>query len=202
MAAVADRIINRVRGKGRGWAFTPKDFLDLGTRASVDMALSRLAEQGRVRRIGRGLYDYPKLHPKLGPLTPDMDRVAQALSKQSGQLIVASGAQVANLMGISGQVPGKAIYATSGRSRVKTVAGRTISLKRSHAPILANDMPQANALIQLLSHVGKANIDDNLIQRCADSVSPRDVGALKRIQAAMPWWMSDAVVKISAARRG
>jgi hypothetical protein len=179
MAAVADRIINRVRGKGRGWAFTPKDFLDLGTRASVDMALSRLAEQGRVRRIGRGLYDYPKLHPKLGPLTPDMDRVAQALSKQSGQLIVASGAQVANLMGISGQVQGKAIYATSGRSRVKTVAGRTISLKRSHAPILANATPQANALIQLLSHVGQANIDDNLIQRCADSVSPRDMGALK-----------------------
>jgi hypothetical protein len=51
MAAVADRIINRVRGKGRGWAFTPKDFLELGTRASVDMALSRLAGQGRVRRI-------------------------------------------------------------------------------------------------------------------------------------------------------
>ena len=142
MAAVADRIINRVRGKGRGWAFTPKDFLDLGTRASVDMALSRLAGQGRVRRIGRGLYDYPKLHPKLGAVTPDMDRVAQTLSKQSGQLIVASGAKVANLMGISGQVQGKAIYATSGRSRVKTVAGSTISLKRSHAPTLANASPR------------------------------------------------------------
>lgn len=130
-----------------------------------------------------------------------MDRVAQALSKQSGQLIVASGAQVAILMGISGQVQGKEIHATSGHSRVKTVAGRTISLKRSHAPIIANATPQANALIQLLSQVGQANIDDNLIQRCADSVSPRDMGALKRIQAAMPWWMSDAVVKISAARR-
>jgi hypothetical protein len=108
MAAVADRIINRVRGKGRGWAFRPKDFLDPGARASVDMALSRLAGQGRVRRIGRGPYDYPKLHPKLGALTPDMDRVAQALSKQNGQLIVASGAQVANLMGISGQLPHRA----------------------------------------------------------------------------------------------
>ena len=69
-------------------------------------------------------------------------------------------------------------------------------------PILANATPQANALIQLLSHVGQANIDDNLIQRCADSISPRDMDALKKIQAAMPWWMSDAVVKIGAARRG
>ena len=42
MSAVADRIMKRVRGKGRGWVFTPKSFVDFGTRGSVDMALSRL----------------------------------------------------------------------------------------------------------------------------------------------------------------
>jgi hypothetical protein len=40
MSAMADRIMKRVRGKGRGWVFTPKLFLDFGTRGSVDMALS------------------------------------------------------------------------------------------------------------------------------------------------------------------
>jgi hypothetical protein len=43
MSAVADRIMKRVRGKGRGWVFTPKQFVDFGTRGSVDMALSRRA---------------------------------------------------------------------------------------------------------------------------------------------------------------
>lgn len=57
MSAVADRIMKRVRAKGRGWVFTPRDFIDFGTRASVDMALSRLAQASEVRRIGRGLYD-------------------------------------------------------------------------------------------------------------------------------------------------
>ena len=57
MSAVADRIMKRVRGKGRGWVFTPKNFVDFGTRGSVDMALSRLASAGDIRRIGRGLYD-------------------------------------------------------------------------------------------------------------------------------------------------
>jgi len=60
MFAVADRIMRRVRGKGRGWVFTPKQFVDFGTRGSVDMALSRLAHAGDIRRIGRGLYDYPR----------------------------------------------------------------------------------------------------------------------------------------------
>ena len=54
MPSVADKIIRKVRGKGRGWVFTPKDLLDFGTRASVDMALTRLAQSGDIRRIGRG----------------------------------------------------------------------------------------------------------------------------------------------------
>ena len=202
MAGTADRIIKRVRGKGRGWAFTPKDFLDLGTRASVDMALSRLVQQGSIRRIGRGLYDYPKLHAKLGALTPDANTIAHAVANQSGDKIVASGAQAANLLGLSNQVPARASYATSGPSRIKKVAGRTIALKRSRAPILANATPGANAVLQLLSHIGKAQLDDDLIQRCAGRLDLQDLKALKKAQAAMPGWMSDAVLKISMAHHG
>ena len=148
MAAAADRIIKRVRGKGRGWAFTPKDFLDLGTRASVDMALTRLTQSGQIRRIGRGLYDYPKLHDRFGALTPDADAIAQAVATQGGDKLVRSGAQAANRLGLSTQVPAKASYATSGPTRVKKVAGRTIALKRSRAPILDSAFPRANAVLR------------------------------------------------------
>jgi hypothetical protein len=202
MSAVADKIIKRVRGKGRGWAFTPKDFLDLGTRASIDMALTRLVQAGQIRRIGRGLYDYPKLHDKLGALTPDADSIAQAVATQSGDRLSASGAQSANRLGISTQVPAKASYATSGQTRVKKVAGRTIALKRSRAPILDDASPDANAVLQLLAHVGKANIDDDLIHRLASQLDDRDLKALRKAQPLMPGWMSDAVLKIGLVRHG
>lgn len=202
MSAVADKIIKRVRGKGRGWAFTPKDFLDLGTRASIDMALTRLVQADQIRRIGRGLYDYPKLHDKLGALTPDADSIAQAVATQSGGKLSASGAQSANRLGISTQVPAKASYATSGQTRVKKVAGRTIALKRSRAPILDDASPDANAVLQLLAHVGKANIDDDLIHRLASQLDDRDLKALRKAQPLMPGWMSDAVLKIGLVRHG
>lgn len=202
MSAVADKIIKRVRGKGRGWAFTPKDFLDLGTRASIDMALTRLVQAGQIRRIGRGLYDYPKLHDKLGALTPDTDSIAQAVATQSGDRLSASGAQSANRLGISTQVPAKASYATSGQTRVKKVAGRTIALKRSRAPILDDASQDANAVLQLLAHVGKANIDDDLIHRLASQLDDRDLKALRKAQPLMPGWMSDAVLKIGLVRHG
>ena len=202
MPAVTEKIMKRVRGKGRGWAFTPKDFLDLGTRASIDMALTRLVQANQIRRIGRGLYDYPKLHDKLGALTPDADTIAQAVATQSGEKVSTSGAQAANRLGISTQVPAKTSYATSGQTRVKKVAGRTIALKRSRAPILDDASPDANAVLQLLAHVGKDKIDNDLIQRLSAQIDDRDFKALTKAQPLMPGWMSDAVLKIGLVRHG
>ena len=202
MSAVTDKIMKRVRGKGRGWAFTPKDFLVLGPRASIDMALTRLVQASQIRRIGRGLYDYPKLHDKLGALTPDADTIAQAVATQSGDKVSTSGAQAANRLGISTQVPAKTSYATSGQTRVKKVAGRTIALKRSRAPILDDASPEANAVLQLLAHVGKDKIDNDLIQRLSAQIDDRDFKALTKAQPLMPGWMSDVVLKIGLVRHG
>src|SRR3546814_13550000 len=83
MSAVADRIMKRVRGKGCGWVFTPKQFVDLGTRGSVDMAMSRRAHAGDIRRIGRGLSDYPRQHDKIGALSPDPGQLAQEMHATS-----------------------------------------------------------------------------------------------------------------------
>src|SRR3546814_16377608 len=92
MSAVADRIMKRVRGKGCGWVFTPKQFVDFGTSGSVDMALSRLAHAGDVRRIGRGLSDYPRQPDKLGALSPDPGPLARAVSEPCGESSAPSGA--------------------------------------------------------------------------------------------------------------
>jgi hypothetical protein len=202
VTAMTDKIIKRVRGKGRGWVFTPKDFLDLGTRASVDMALTRLLNLGSIRRIGRGLYDYPIMHGKLGLLTPDADTIVQAVAAQSGDKVIASGAQAANRLGISTQVPAKSSYATSGASRSKKVAGRTITLKRSRAPILDDASPQANAVLQVLEHLGKINVDSDIIRSLASRLSARDVKALQKARPQMAGWMSDAVLKIEIASNG
>jgi Family of unknown function (DUF6088) len=201
MSAVADKITKRVRAKGRGWAFTPKDFLDFGTRASVDMALMRLLQANTIRRIGRGLYDYPKQHPTLGSLTPDTSAIMQAVAVQSGDKVADSGAIAANRLGFSTQVPAKATFMTTGVSRKKTVAGRTINLKKSRAPIL-DQSAKANAVLQMLALIGKTNINDDLLARCASRLDDHDLAALKKSQALMPGWMSDAVFKIGRVKHG
>ena len=71
------KVLKRAKAAGAGSALTPKAFADLGNRAAVDQALSRLTKAGKIRRISRGVYDIPKTHPTLGPLSPDPDAVAQ-----------------------------------------------------------------------------------------------------------------------------
>ena len=80
MITITERIVKRVQNKGRGFAFTAKDFLDLGSRTSVDVALASLAKTGKIRRVCRGVYDYPSESALFGDmLAPDFDQVAHAI---------------------------------------------------------------------------------------------------------------------------
>jgi hypothetical protein len=88
--------------------------------------------------------------------------VAQALSAQSGDALAPSGAAAANSLGLSTQVPARASYATSGRTRTAKAGGRSVTLKHSRAPVL--DAPESvNAIVQALAHLGKGNIDADAI---------------------------------------
>lgn len=199
---MADRIMKRVRAKGRGWVFTPRHFVDFGTRGAVDMALSRLAKAGDIRRVDRGIYDYPRQHDKLGALSPDPDSLAAALAAQSGDSLAPSGAAAANSLGLSTQVPAKASYATSGRSRTKRTGGRSLTLRHSRAPVLDNATDSANAVVQALAYLGKDQVDAEVIARFARRMDDKDMKTLLQARPQMSGWMSDVVLKIDAARHG
>mgnify|MGYP007124327236 CR=1 FL=1 len=74
MQSIDSKILSRIYGRGKGCVITPGDFLDLGSRQAVDLALHRLAKKGTLRRLARGLYDYPRIDPVLGLLTPETGR--------------------------------------------------------------------------------------------------------------------------------
>src|SRR5208337_2780770 len=120
MNSVANSVLKRIRAHGRGWVFTPREFLALGTRRAVDRALARLTQDRTIRRLEQGLYDYPRVHKKLGVLAPNPDDVAAVLAAKTGSRVQISGARAANLLGLSDQVPAQLVYLTDGPAhRVK-----------------------------------------------------------------------------------
>ena len=113
MTRLADRIMKRLRARGRGrWVCTPKDFLDLGSREAVDQALSRLVRAGRLRRAGRGLYDLPRTSALLGrPAPVDLDAALAALARRDGIRIMPDGA--------TARPPSRPHQRGSGRARLR-----------------------------------------------------------------------------------
>lgn len=54
-SSIDAQVTQRIAQKGAGAVFTPADFLDLGSRNAVDLALSRRARAGTIRKLARGL---------------------------------------------------------------------------------------------------------------------------------------------------
>lgn len=130
---IASKIRRRIRGKGRGAIWTASDFSDLGPRTAVDQALSRLADQDIIRRLAQGLYDFPKISPRLGALSPSLDAVAGAIARKDGRILQISPARAANQLGLTTQVPAKAVYLTDGPTRTRQIGAQTLELRNASA---------------------------------------------------------------------
>lgn len=156
--SIDSRILATIHGRGRGSVFVPADFLDLGSREAIDIALHRLARKGTIRRLARGVYDFPKQHPVLGPLSPSADAVAEALAGRDRTRLQPSGAYAANALGLSEQVPAKAVFLTDGPSRTVRIGPMTIQLRRTTARNMAAAGRLSGLLIQALRELGKEHV--------------------------------------------
>ena len=191
-------ILRRIRGKGVGTVHITQGFLDLGSRAAVDQALSRLASKGSIRRIGRGIYDYPKVSSLIGVLSPDPDKVAQACAKKTGSFLQVSGARAANALGLSTQVPARIVYLTNGNSRRIAVGNQIIELKHAAPKNLAIADKPIGAVVQALRHIGRENINLETVQKLKTSLSGGDKAELLKHIDSVPNWMRAVIANITS----
>jgi len=195
----AGAIKRRIIRKGRGSVFTPSDFLTLGSRAAVDKTLSRLAMDGIIRRIAQGIYDYPKISPRIGPLSPNLDVVAQAVAAKGGHVVQVSPAKAANLLGLTTQVPAKSVYLTDGPTRSKTIGRQTIYMRNAAPKNLVAAGKPAGLLFQALRYVGKDGVDDMTIQLLSKHLAPATRKSLVKHSHYAPGWMHPVVQQIAMA---
>jgi hypothetical protein len=168
MQTMRDHIFARVEKLGPGKAFSAKDFLDIGSRGTVDMAFGSLLRIGKIRRIRRGLYDMPKINEALGgKLSPDIDEAARAIARRQRWKIIPDGAWAANLLGLSTQVPSKIIYLTDGPNTEVPIGRRIIHFKHARPKAVAGLEGKFALVVQALRYLGK------------ESVGPREIETLR-----------------------
>jgi len=188
MQSVDSKILNRIHGRGRGCVVTPGDFLDLGSRQAVDLTLHRLVKKGALRRLARGLYDYPRIDADLGLLSPTIDAVVKALKGRDKIRLQPSGGYAANLLGLSEQVPMKVVFLTDGPTRRVQLGKQTIMLKRTTPRAMATAGRVSGLVIQALRHIGQRHVDESTVALLRKRLSADDKKQmLKDIRYAPAW---------------
>jgi hypothetical protein len=198
MSTIQDDILDRIRRIDRGKVFTPKDFLDLGSRDAADQSLSRLVRSGEIQRLGRGLYHYPRVNERLGiPIGPDPDEIAEALGRQTGSRVLPSGAAAANRLGLSTQVPAKPVYLTDGRSRQVRIGGIVFQIRHTAPKELSTASRTSAMVFQALRHLGQAAVDEQVIARLRRALSSDQRQELLRDARYTTGWIAAVVRQVA-----
>jgi len=187
--SVEKRIGSRVKDKGRGWCFTPKAFLDLGSPEAVRLALHRLEKRRAIRRLARGLYDSPRQHPTIGLLSPDPEQVANALAERDAARLQPSGAYAANLLGLSEQVPARIVFLTDGPARHVKIGHQEVVLKNTTPRNMATAGTISGTVIQALRYLGARQTDASQVAHLRQTLPASDRAQLKRDRVHAPGWM-------------
>ncbi len=164
MQAVESKIINRIYGKGRGNAFSKNDFSDLGSATAIEQSLSRLTKKQRIRRVIRGIYDYPKFSKLLNKnISPDIEQVAQALARKFGWTIQVSGNTALNVLGLSTQIPGKYLYLCDAKTKSYLIGQQELSFKKSTLKDVGLKHSESSLIVQAIKTLDKRKLAEQEI---------------------------------------
>lgn len=191
-ATISQKLAQRIARQARTEperVFTPFDFLDLGSPHSVGMTLLRLVRNGQLRHLARGLYDVPRSHPLLGELLPTAEAIAQAMARRDGATIQPMEAMAANLLGLSEQVPVKAVFLTDGPDRLVKVGPLTVQLKQRPLRKVGSAAPTSSLVFAALRSLGKDHVTTARVAHLRQTLSPKDRKRLLKDLPLAPVWM-------------
>lgn len=198
MQSVENKIVSRIYGNQRGWSFSKNDFLDLGGDDLARKALSQLEATGTIRRVLRGLYDYPRISTLLKqPMGPDLDQVARALARKHGWRIQPSENTALNVLGLSTQVPAHAVYLSDGPSKTYEMGARKLIFKKCSLKESGFKHRESELVVQALKSLGRERIDADIRKQLTSVISAAMRKKMVRDTKTAPAWVHEIIRTIA-----
>jgi hypothetical protein len=194
---VASQIRQRILDTEPGSLFLVRDFLDLGSRGTVDVSLQRLTREGLIERVQHGIYQLPRRSALLGKPAPAAAAdVAAAMARRTGRKIMPTQAAYANALGLTTQVPAKTVYRTNGGKVRRVMVGNQQIELRPAAPSQFSESP-GWPIVQALAFVGEGNVTEAMVERM-QRILPLEVkAALIRDWQEAPGWMHNVLQEMA-----
>ncbi len=197
----ADKILARIYKNGMGSVFTPKDFQDLASRDNIKTTLRRLTVKGTIRRLLRGVYEYPEFSHFMNALaSPSLDAVARAIARAHGWIIQPEGNTALNLLGVSTQVPAQWQYLSDGPTKkIFWPSGELVFKHRTNKEITSLSYETA-LLVQALKTLGQDHIDDNVLTLMCEKMDAKVLDRAVREAQYVTAWVYAALKRLAAEK--
>jgi hypothetical protein len=198
MSTARQKIMAQIESWGPGSVFTAKDFTDTTSRGTVDVTLARMAEQRTIRKIGRGLFDWPRVNPRLGgELSPDLDQAARAIARKSRWTILPDGALAANQLGLSQQVPARIVYLSDGPAKTVKVGRSQIHFKHARPKEMRIGNDISGLVIQAMRYLGRDQVNDQVIRHLSTKLSSKEKSNLLEDTRYSTDWIYEVAQRIA-----
>ncbi|MDP8201824.1 MAG: DUF6088 family protein [Candidatus Tenebribacter burtonii] len=186
-----------IAGHRRGWAFSSSDLSSIFSRREADDNLKYLEKIGKIRRINRGLYDYPKYSDLLKQeLSPDIDQVARAFARNFNWRIEISGDSALNLLGLSTQIVAKHIYLSDGPNRSYDIFETTLEFRKSALKEIGFKHKESSLIVQALKALGKDRITPEIISKIRKQTDSKKYNKILLETKPTKIWIYEAIKQI------
>lgn len=169
MESTEDKILKRIRGKGRGSIVFQSDYAECGSPAAIKSAFHRLFSDGTLIRLAQGIYYYPKYDKELGLgiIYPSIEQIAEAIAKRDRVKIVPTGVYALNKLGFSEQIPMNVVFITNGAPRHIQVGKRNgILFKHSSSgKMFAYKSDMMMLVVSAMREIGQGSITEDQISK-------------------------------------
>jgi hypothetical protein len=123
-------------------------------------------KKGTIRKILRGVYDYPIENVYLeGYASPDLDKVAQTIARSNGWKIVPDGLTALTILRLSTQIPAAWNYFTDGPSREYSIDNIRLSFKKRAIKETSGLSWHAAVLVQGIKEMGQENLGESELRK-------------------------------------
>ncbi len=197
MQSIENRIITSISKRGRGVIVSPLEYAGYGDSKAVQKAFERLTVTGKLIRVARGIYCYPKMDKVLGLgiLYPTIEEIAAAIAKRDKAKIVPTGTYALNKLGLSTQLPMNVVYLTDGSPRkVKLEGNRSIQFKHTAKKNMAFQNEIAMLLTFALREIGENNITETQLAHVRNLVKAIPFDTIKKDFTLIPAWIRKIIL--------
>lgn len=193
-----EKVFYFISEHGAGWAFSSNDLIHKFSRQEIDNTLSDLVASGKIRRISRGIYDFPKYSELLqAELSPDIEQVAFAYARKFNWQIEVSGDAALNILGLSSQVVGNYLYLSNGPSKKYKILGNvTIEFKKSALKNIGFKYKESSLIVQALKALGKENITQETIVKIKKQIDENMYDKILKDAVTATDWIYEVIKKI------